>query len=150
MLGSLVLWSMGCGAANSGSAGSRLRSEEEELAYALEYNAAVMDVLSANSASFLARYERELALDEKLEGKIVIAFDLNKQGRISHRVIESSEVGARVAQCLADALLPLRFPKPRHGISFGFHFPFCFEPADIRGGWDAAGCSKFKKMHEAD
>jgi outer membrane biosynthesis protein TonB len=72
-------------------------------------------------------YERQLRTKSDLEGKIVINFDIQEQGRVSKAVPkEASPEMRQVAECVAARIREQRFPDPPKGSFASVDYPFVF------------------------
>ncbi|GAB4291420.1 MAG: hypothetical protein Kow0090_04920 [Myxococcota bacterium] len=74
-------------------------------------------------------YETALKRNPKLQGKIVIAFTIAKDGRVKGADVESSTISdPSVASCIISRLRHWRFPAPDGG-EVTASYPFIFSPA---------------------
>lgn len=74
-------------------------------------------------------YEGALAKDPRLEGRVVVRFEINDQGKISkfENLRERSTLNEpKVIDCLSEAMKTWTFPKPPPGITAEITFPFTF------------------------
>jgi pSer/pThr/pTyr-binding forkhead associated (FHA) protein len=101
---------------------------EEEFVGSIDKEAVRRAVKSAMSA-FRACYERELKSDSKLEGKVVIAWEIHEKGvgRNSKVVKDKSTIGnSAVENCVRDRVLAIRYPEPPPGTVAEVVYPFLF------------------------
>ncbi len=101
---------------------------EEEFVGSIDKEAVRRAVKSAMSA-FRACYERQLKSDSKLEGKVVIAWEIHEKGvgRNSKVVKEKSTIGnSEVENCVRDRVLAIRYPEPPPGTVADVVYPFLF------------------------
>jgi hypothetical protein len=71
-------------------------------------------------------YEKQLAVDSRLKGKVTASFFLEPDGTVSDVTATGMHDG--VAACVADVVATLRFPK-RRGMRARVTFPFVFQSA---------------------
>lgn len=79
---------------------------------------------------FKACYEREYRVNTKLEGKVVITWEIHEQGIAKNaRVIrERSTINNSVVEeCVRTRMLGLRFPEPPVGTAAEVTYPFVFQ-----------------------
>ena len=91
---------------------------------------AVRRVVKSALNSFKACYEREYKKDSKLEGKVMIAWEIHEKGLAKNaRVIKekSSINNATVEECVRSRLVALRFPEPPAGTFADVTYPFVFQ-----------------------
>ena len=101
---------------------------EEEFVGSIDKEAVRRAVKSAMSA-FRACYERELKRDSKLEGKVVIAWEIHEKGvgKNSKVVKDKSTIGNNeVENCVRDRVLAIRYPEPPPGTVAEVVYPFLF------------------------
>jgi pSer/pThr/pTyr-binding forkhead associated (FHA) protein len=102
---------------------------EEEFIGSIDKEAVRRAVRSALQ-SFKACYDREYKKDTKLEGKVVISWEIHEKGIAKNaRVLkEKSTLGnAAVEECVRSRLLTLRFPEPPPGSMAEAVYPFLFQ-----------------------
>lgn len=90
---------------------------------------AVRRVVRSALAAFKGCYERELKRDSKLEGKVVIAWEIREKGVAANaRVVsDKSTINNRVVEeCVKTRMLTLRFPEPPPGTVAEVQYPFFF------------------------
>lgn len=90
---------------------------------------AVRRVVRSALAAFKGCYERELKRDSKLEGKVVIAWEIREKGVAANaRVVsDKSTINNRVVEdCVKSRMLTLRFPEPPPGTVAEVQYPFFF------------------------
>lgn len=84
-------------------------------------------VIHRHSSQIRHCYERELARNPDLGGKVAVQFTIGADGRItgvgsSHGTAES----AALERCISDRILTWRFPQPKGGGSVVVNYPFIF------------------------
>lgn len=102
---------------------------EEEFSGSIDKEA-VRRVVKSALNSFKACYEREYKKDSKLEGKVMIAWEIHEKGIAKNaRVIKekSSMNNATVEECVRSRLVALRFPEPPAGTFADVTYPFVFQ-----------------------
>lgn len=80
--------------------------------------------------SFKACYDREYKKDTKLEGKVVISWEIHEKGIAKNaRVLKDKTTlgNASVEECVRARLLTLRFPEPPPGSMAEAVYPFLFQ-----------------------
>ena len=90
---------------------------------------AVRRVIMSALSQFKSCYEREYRQNTKLEGKVVIAWEIHEQGLAKNaRVVrEKSDINNKlVEECVRLRMLGLRFPEPPAGSWADISFPFVF------------------------
>ena len=66
-----------------------------------------------------------------LSGRIVFAWRVNEQGRVSGVSVRSSSIAdAQVASCISRIIQGMRFPEPEGG-AVSISFPFVFRAVDF-------------------
>jgi hypothetical protein len=74
-------------------------------------------------------YERELAKDPNLNGKIVVGFVIAGTGLVSTAKAAQNTMGnPKVGSCVVRIIKRLRFPKPRGGGQVIVNYPYLFNP----------------------
>jgi pSer/pThr/pTyr-binding forkhead associated (FHA) protein len=103
---------------------------EEEFVGTIDREAVRRVVRSALSA-FKSCYEREYKSDTKLQGKVVIAWEIHEKGIAKNaRIVrgKSTMNNANVENCVKSRMLTLRFPEPPAGtVAEVAGYPFVFE-----------------------
>lgn len=91
--------------------------------------AQIARVMERHLPSLRNCYERALRRNRKLEGRIVIPFEILRTGRVSNLDLEDDELGSReVSRCIRRRAKHWRFPRPRGGSVF-VAYPVMFSPA---------------------
>lgn len=119
----------GSGFGNKDSVDVRPGGAEEEFIGSIDKEAVRRAVKSALQ-SFKACYDREYKKDTKLEGKVVISWEIHEKGVAKNaRVLkDKSTLGnAAVEECVRARLLTLRFPEPPPGSMAEAVYPFLFQ-----------------------
>ena len=89
----------------------------------------IQDVVRGEYGKFRACYERGLARDPTLTGRITVHFVINRDGSVSDpRVYHNLLPDCDVARCLTRAYRELRFPKPEGGGIVTVVYPIVFAP----------------------
>ncbi len=93
---------------------------------------AVIDAyIRRNLAKIRWCYEKELAKDPKLFGKIVINFIIGKTGKVSKSVVKRTTMQNKsVESCVARQIKKIRFPKPKGGGIVIVNYPFVFKHSE--------------------
>jgi hypothetical protein len=92
------------------------------------YDKSLVDrIVKQNLAQFRFCYERELRVNPKLHGKIVMKWVIDKNGLVSKSNVKRSTMhNALVEQCMVSRVRRLRFPPPRGGGIVLVSYPFVF------------------------
>ncbi len=102
---------------------------EEEFVGSIDREAVRRVVRSALSA-FKACYDREYKSDTKLEGKVVVAWEIHEKGVAKNARIVSDKStihNSSVENCVKSRMLTLRFPEPPAGTVAEVVYPFLFQ-----------------------
>lgn len=102
---------------------------EEEFTGSIDREAVRRAVRSAMSA-FKACYEREYKKDTKLEGKVVVAWEIHEKGIGKNSVVvkDKSTIGnSAVENCVRERVLTIRYPEPPAGTFAEVTYPFVFQ-----------------------
>lgn len=87
------------------------------------------EVIKRNMNRIRYCYQRELAKNASLAGKISMKFTIAGDGSVSSSSVKSSSMGnASVESCLQKTFMQLDFPKPRGGGIVIVSYPFMFDP----------------------
>ncbi|MES2801521.1 MAG: AgmX/PglI C-terminal domain-containing protein [Bdellovibrionota bacterium] len=119
----------GSGFGNKDSVAVTPGGAEEEFIGSIDKEAVRRAVRSA-LLSFKACYDREYKKDTKLEGKVVISWEIHEKGIAKNaRVVkEKTTLGnSAVEECVRARLLTLRFPEPPPGSMAEAVYPFLFQ-----------------------
>jgi Ca-activated chloride channel family protein len=76
-------------------------------------------------------YQATLERNSKIEGKLVVQWQINKEGKATNfaPVKESSTItDARLIQCINDAFATWQFPVPPDNTLAEIRYPFSFRP----------------------
>lgn len=88
---------------------------------------AVRRVIRSIISQIKSCYERQLRSDTSLEGKIVIQFEIEEQGRVRVASTKSTSMNnSAVESCVASRIKEQRFPEPPPGTVAVVDFPFVF------------------------
>lgn len=89
----------------------------------------ITKTIKSRMAGFKACYENALKRSPNLQGKVVISFTIDEEGRVSHAEVETDSLGdPEVGRCIASLFKRIRFPKPDEG-TVQASFPFVFVPS---------------------
>ena len=70
-------------------------------------------------------YERELADNPQLEGRVIVKFVISASGRVSRATLESTTLNDDIAEtCIANAVQRWVFPRPKDGSVVVVYYPF--------------------------
>lgn len=84
--------------------------------------------IKSNSNKVRACYERELKVNNLLQGKVTTSILINQDGTVANVKFISDSVGSQpMRQCIKQEIVSWRFPKPEGGRA-EVQFPFKFEP----------------------
>jgi outer membrane biosynthesis protein TonB len=84
--------------------------------------------IKSNSNKVRACYERELKVNNLLQGKVTTSILINQDGSVANVKFISDSVGSQpMRQCIKQEIVSWRFPKPEGGRA-EVQFPFKFEP----------------------
>jgi TonB family protein len=73
-------------------------------------------------------YEAAMLREPRVEGRISLAFTIDKAGRVVKAGVANSSVNdPRLAQCLLARLPNWKFPNPKGGVSVDVSYPFVFK-----------------------
>jgi len=78
--------------------------------------------IRAHNAKYRACYEAALKKDPELEGKVVVKFVIEKDGKVSSAKAEGMPA---IDDCIARAIGKIRFPSNTRG-SITVNYPFAF------------------------
>lgn len=78
-------------------------------------------------------YKAALAGDRSLEGRVVLAFNLDAEGSVEDVQAEDDTIGQAVTECLIEAARAWSFPAPQVG-PLALRYPFVFTLAPEAGG----------------
>lgn len=101
---------------------------EEEFIGSIDREA-VRRVVRSALAAFKACYERELKSNSKLEGKVMISWEIREKGvAAAAKVVKDKSTinNTTVENCVKSRMLTLRFPEPPPGTIAEVQFPFYF------------------------
>lgn len=88
---------------------------------------AVRRVIRSIISQIKSCYERQLRSNSSLEGKIVIQFEIEEQGRVRVASTKSTSLNdSNVESCVAARIKEQRFPEPPPGTVAVVDFPFVF------------------------
>jgi pSer/pThr/pTyr-binding forkhead associated (FHA) protein len=102
---------------------------EEEFTGSIDKEA-VRRVVKSALAQFKACYEREYRMNSKLEGKVVIQWEIHEQGVAKNaKVVRSKSTinNSAVEGCVKNRMMALKFPEPPPGTAAEVTYPFIFQ-----------------------
>ena len=73
-------------------------------------------------------YEKQLLADPKLTGTVSTKFTLSGGGKVLS--VSASGVDSAVAECVAEVIKAIEFPKPKNGTPVEVAYPFIFRPSE--------------------
>jgi len=85
----------------------------------------VREPIRARADDIRACYEQELGVCPDLQGRVDVAWSLDKHGRVNR--IETNGL-KKVGACVAEVIKSIRFPPPLVGCEIVGCFPFVFNP----------------------
>lgn len=91
---------------------------------------AVRRVVKSALAQFKACYEREYRMNSKLEGKVVVQWEIHEQGVAKNAQIvrvKSTINNSAVEDCVKNRMMALKFPEPPPGTAAEVTYPFIFQ-----------------------
>ncbi len=86
----------------------------------------IREPIEAALPRFTACYEVYLRANPAAQGKTVLRFKINAQGRVTKARTIHDTVGTPVADCVRETMRGLLFPKPRWGGNVWVTYPFVF------------------------
>ena len=99
----------------------------------------VQRIVRQNFGRFRACYQRGLAMDPSLQGRISVRFTIDKSGAVIHQADGGSSLGsADVITCVVRAFANLRFPEPEGGV-VNVLYPIIFTAGDSGGSGHEGG-----------
>ncbi len=119
----------GSGFGNKDSVAVTPGGAEEEFIGSIDKDA-VRRVVRSALQSFKACFNREYSKDPKLEGKVMIFWEIHEKGVAKNaRVVKEKSTlnNSAVAECVRARLLTLRFPEPPAGAAAEIYYPFYFQ-----------------------
>lgn len=89
----------------------------------------IRKIVRASFGKYRKCYEAGLGKDPTLEGKVIVRFVIDRQGKVSAVGIapESTMPDDTVSTCIAEAYKTLEFPQPEGGI-VTVTYPIMFSP----------------------
>lgn len=91
---------------------------------------AVRRVVKSALAQFKACYEKEYRMNSKLEGKVVVQWEIHEQGVAKNAQIvrvKSTINNSNVEECVKNRMMALKFPEPPPGTAAEVTYPFIFQ-----------------------
>lgn len=93
-------------------------------------NDQIRDVIRAHPNEVQACYQQALARDPNRGGRVLVAFVIGTDGRVTRSEVRESTLGdAEAERCIAGVVSGLTFPRPSRGIVEA-RYPFEFRPID--------------------
>lgn len=91
--------------------------------------AAIKAVMNKNASGFKYCYERSLAKNPSLQGKVTISFTIGTKGTVTRAEVKGTSLDdAEVEKCILNRMKKLRFPKPKGG-AVKVSYPLIFKPS---------------------
>ena len=82
-------------------------------------------VIRQNRGQIRYCYERQLQLDENLEGRVEVAFIIGATGAVAQaKILHTTMNNREVEHCMVKKILSWRFPKPQGGGTVRVNYPF--------------------------
>lgn len=119
----------GTGFGDKGKVQIAAGGSEEEFTGSIDKEA-VRRVVKSALAQFKACYEREYRMNSKLEGKVVIQWEIHEQGVAKNAVVvrnKSTINNKAVEDCVRSRMMALKFPEPPPGTAAEVTYPFIFQ-----------------------
>jgi protein-disulfide isomerase len=93
----------------------------------------IRDVMERGGRAFAPCYESALSQNQKLEGRITLAFTIGPNGTVSESTIEDdySLHNPFVSACVLQALNTVTFPASKEGVSTKARVPMLFAPGSL-------------------
>jgi hypothetical protein len=91
---------------------------------------AVRRVVKSALQQFKACYEREYHMNSKLEGKVVVQWEIHAQGVAKNAIVIQSRStlnNPAVEECVKNRMMALKFPEPPPGTAAEVTYPFIFQ-----------------------
>lgn len=77
-------------------------------------------------------YEKELAKNPSIFGKVAIVFTISKSGKVSRSNVKRTTMRNKaVEKCVARQIKKIRFPKPKGGGIVVVNYPFVFKNSEV-------------------
>lgn len=87
----------------------------------------ISSTIESNRSQLVRCYEDRIAIKPKLSGKVVVAFLVSPEGRVSDSRIKESTLGDSVAEnCIVNVVRNSQFPEPGGKASVKVVYPFKF------------------------
>ena len=102
---------------------------EEEFTGSIDKEA-VRRVVKSALNQFKACYEKEYRMNSRLEGKLVIQWEIHERGEAKNAKVvraKSTINNTAVENCVRDRMLLLKFPEPPPGTAAEVTYPFIFQ-----------------------
>jgi TonB family protein len=131
--GSGVSKALGAGRLGAGGASDLSTSEPVSVSGGLDREV-IRRVILGHRAQVRYCYEKSLASQPGLEGRVLVEFVIGADGRVtSARPAEDALGDGAVGRCLVSKVLGWTFPAPKGGGVVVVSYPFAFKPAGGRG-----------------
>ncbi len=91
---------------------------------------AIRQVIADNMNTFTGCYEKSLSLDQTLEGKMVVDWNIVTGGKVENPKINDSKteiIDPKMRACMVQKISSLNFPEPLNTNSFAVSYPFIFK-----------------------
>jgi hypothetical protein len=77
----------------------------------------IQRIVREHFTAFRACYEKGLARNDQLTGKVTVRFVISREGKVSQAKDDGSDIpDSEVRDCVIDAFTKLEFPAPEGGI----------------------------------
>lgn len=93
------------------------------------------EIIKANRDPFRACYEKSLAKNPDIKGRVTLSFRLAVDGHVLDSAIDPSASDItlpELAKCMGEAVRGLRFPPSKKGKEAIVRYPFEFKPGSKR------------------
>ena len=119
----------GAGVFGKGKGDASIGIGGEETVIMGSLDPAIIDaVIKRHLAQIQYCYERELPSKPKLNGKLVVHFVIEADGRVSQAAMKSTTMNdANVESCVAERFKMIRFPNPKGGGIVTVNYPLLFK-----------------------
>lgn len=88
----------------------------------------VWEVINRHASEVRNCYERSMIRRPDVEGRLVVAFTVGRDGRVVQQAVKSSNLqDAQLGQCVLGRLVTWQFPRPRGGVDVKVGYPFVFK-----------------------
>jgi outer membrane biosynthesis protein TonB len=78
-------------------------------------SSSISSVIKRRASRIQQCYERQLKVNPKLSGKVIVNFTIGRAGRVTQSKAVTDTVGSGVGSCVAQVVKGFRFPRPKGG-----------------------------------